>query len=187
MLVDWDSCGLLERKNTVLNTWKTFYFELADSCLSVFEDETKGTLVETLLVDGDTIVEVLPVDEHRKYIFSVTRNDHDTDVPMIMILSTNNSSLLEMWMIAFIQISRGSFSPSERFSVSSQMPAPLFNTTRQSELFSPLETEDFQVKQAGLTRRIAEITSVRPSNFLNSYLHLTDVVSGTIFGPGSLV
>jgi hypothetical protein len=194
MMLDFDSCGLLERKNVALNTWKTQSFELCDNLLSVYEDESKAALVESMIVDPDTVAEVLPAEEHRKYIFSVTRklrqatptNSTDDELSpysgvansddspaegrdsqannvteMVLILSTSSSSLLEMWMIAFIQISRGSFSPSERFSVSSTMAAPLFNTTRNSEIFSPLETEDFAMKSASLSRRIAEIQSVR--------------------------
>ena len=102
---------------------------------------------------------------------------------LFMALSALNPSVLELWVIAFIQCSRGSFSASERFSVGSNKASNiqpiLFNTLRDSDFNSPLESAAYLEKLAVLQKHINDLQIVSTSTINIRKIHKRCIYSST--------
>lgn len=113
-LNDWSHrSGFLEKKSKVMKVWNWRWFVLEDGVLCSYKNETMAKLTGRFEISSFTIVETIPNEGQRKNLLALRDSDWEED----LILNAEDFASLEEWMIAIIQSSRGSFTPSENFSM----------------------------------------------------------------------
>jgi hypothetical protein len=111
----WTQCaGYLEKKSRHTRIFNSRYFVLEKGFLRRYTDSDRVTLLKSMEISSGTIIEALPPEGDRNYIFAVIGDAKCQDK---LILSAATAEIMEMWMISLIQTSQGKFAESERFSM----------------------------------------------------------------------
>lgn len=109
----WDHvAGFLEKRSKRMKLWNVRWCVLADGELRTYIDESEAYQTGSYIITQSTIVEALPFEGEKKFIFAI--HDPSQDYQKL-ILNAYDAGDIERWMIGFIQASNGAFRDSENF------------------------------------------------------------------------
>jgi hypothetical protein len=120
-------CGFLEKRSSSslsFQPWTLQWFVLQRNIFSSYSDETEKKLLSQQQIDETFQVQVAPPDGSRSYVFEIKDGTTQTS----WIFSCPNSTIIESWIIAFLQVINGRIRDSENF----------YTGLSRDNLFSPI-------------------------------------------------